>query len=162
MQNDFIDGALGTKEAVSIVSLVKDKINNWKGDIAITLDTHDDNYLMSNEGKNLPIVHCIRNTHGWKLNTHIQEALHDKQFECFMKPTFGSKELAQYCMNYDQIQFVGICTDICVISNVLLTKAFHPEAEIIVDAACCAGVTKESSDNALKAMQCCHIQVINF
>lgn len=170
MQVDFINGSLGTKEAEGIVDKVVSKIKTFDGDILFTLDTHSDNYLESKEGKNLPIVHCIKGSDGWQLNDLVCVALLERQAhgssvntEVFTKPTFGSVDLAKYISDnkYKYIEFVGLCTDICVISNVLLTKAYLPEAEIVVDANCCAGVTPESHKNALNAMKMCQVEVIN-
>lgn len=166
MQNDFIDGALGSKEAEKIVPKVVNKISNWdkEDDIIFTLDTHYDNYLKTKEGSKLPVEHCIFGTNGWMINSEIAESASGRAnvFQC-MKPTFGSTKLSQYLLEkqYDYIEFVGLCTDICVISNVMLAKANLPEATIIVDASCCAGVTPESHNNALSAMKCCHIDIIN-
>ena len=162
MQNDFIDGALGTKEAVAIVPNVVEKIKNFDGDkIIFTRDTHEENYMDTQEGKNLPVPHCIRGTKGWELNSEI-EAL--RKGDAIDKPSFGSMELASYLKGLDDIEsveFIGLCTDICVISNVMITKAAMPEVPVIVDASCCAGVTPESHINALAAMKMCQVKVIN-
>ena len=162
MQNDFIDGALGTKEAVKIVSPVRKKLDaaREKGDTVIfTRDTHEEGYLSTQEGAKLPVPHCIRGTHGWQ----IAEQLPVEDAVVIDKPTFGSKELGEYLVSLapDRIELVGLCTDICVISNALLTKAFLPEVPVAVDAACCAGVTPQSHNNALAAMACCQIEVVN-
>lgn len=162
MQNDFIDGALGTKEAVKIVPAVREKIDaaRAKGDTVIfTRDTHEEGYLSTQEGNTLPVPHCIRGTHGWQ----ISKALPVEDAVVIDKPTFGSKELGEYLVSLapDRIELVGLCTDICVISNALLAKAFLPEVPVAVDAACCAGVTPQSHENALAAMACCQIEVIN-
>jgi len=161
MQNDFIDGALGTKEAVGIVPNVVEKIRSFDGDkIIFTRDTHEENYMETQEGKNLPVPHCIRGTNGWELNPEI-EAL--RKEEAVDKPSFGSMELASYLKELDDvesIEFVGLCTDICVISNVMITKAALPEVPVIVDASCCAGVTPESHKNALEAMKMCQVKVL--
>lgn len=162
MQNDFIDGALGTKEAVKIVSPVRKKIEaaREKGDTVIfTRDTHEEGYLSTQEGNKLPVPHCIRGTHGWQ----ISDALPVGDALIIDKPTFGSKALGD-CLTRlapDRIELVGLCTDICVISNALLVKAFLPEVPVAVDAACCAGVTPQSHENALAAMACCQIEVVN-
>ena len=162
MQNDFIDGALGTKEAIAIVPDVVEKIKNFDGDkIIFTRDTHEENYMETQEGRNLPVPHCIRGTKGWELNPEI-DAL--KKEEVIDKPSFGSMELASYLKeqsDIESIEFVGLCTDICVISNVMITKAALPEVPLVVDAACCAGVTPESHKNALEAMKMCQVKVIN-
>ena len=162
MQNDFINGALGTKEAIAIVPNVVDKIKNFDGEkIIFTRDTHEENYMETQEGKNLPVPHCIRGTNGWELNPEI-DALRIE--EVIDKPSFGSMELASYLKrqnNIESIEFVGLCTDICVISNVMITKAALPEVPLVVDASCCAGVTPESHKNALEAMKICQVKVIN-
>ena len=164
MQNDFIDGALGTKEAVAIVTKVEEKIRNFNGTVLFTRDTHENWYLETQEGKKLPIPHCIRDTEGWQIRRELDIL---RKTEPVDKETFGSIDLADdlVAMNIDDeiksITFVGLCTDICVISNALLVKAALPEVPIIVDAACCAGVTPESHENALKAMEMCQVEVIN-
>lgn len=166
MQNDFIDGSLGTKEAESIVPKVAEKIRSFDGKVLYTRDTHEENYLDTQEGKKLPVLHCIRGSKGWELNPQI-EALREE--EPIDKPTFGSKELGRKLQVMDEeykrramgglesITFVGLCTDICVISNAMIAKAFVPEVPVMVDAACCAGVTPESHRNALEAMKMCQI-----
>lgn len=162
MQNDFIDGVLGTKEAVAIVPDVEEKIKNFDGVVLFTRDTHETYYLETQEGKKLPVPHCIRDTEGWQIRSEL-EAL--RKTEPIDKETFGSTDLAGelVAMNEDDeiesITFVGLCTDICVISNALLTKASLPEVPIIVDAKCCAGITPENHENALKAMEVCQIQI---
>ncbi len=163
MQNDFIDGALGTKEAVAIVPKVEDKIRNFDGEVFFTRDTHEIWYLETQEGKNLPVPHCIRGTEGWQIRKEL-DAL--RKTEPIDKETFGSTDLAAdlLALHEDEkissITLVGLCTDICVISNALLIKATLPEVPIYVDAACCAGVTPESHENALKAMEACQIKVM--
>lgn len=161
MQNDFIDGSLGTIEAKNIVKNVKNKIEKYidsKDEIIFTLDTHFENYLETQEGKNLPIKHCIKNSEGWQLHKSLQN-FNAKKFE---KNTFASLELSKYISknNYSSIELVGLCTDVCVISNALLIKATVPEIPILVDSKCCAGVTVESHKNALDSMKMCQIQVI--
>lgn len=162
MQNDFIDGALGTLEAQGIVDSVKEKIEKYKNipgaKIFYTRDTHEEEYMQTQEGRNLPVPHCIRGTHGWE----ISGALDTSDCEVIDKPTFGSVALAQKLavMQPDQIELVGLCTDICVISNAMLCKAYMPETEILVDPACCAGVTPESHNRALKAMSVCQIKIL--
>ena len=163
MQNDFIDGVLGTKEAVGIVPLVKDKITNFSGKVFFTRDTHQDNYLSTQEGRNLPVSHCIKETEGWQIRHELDEL---RQTEAIDKPSFGSVELGQLLVDenakesINSITFVGLCTDICVISNAMLTKAFLPEVQIIIDSKCCAGVTPESHATALSAMKACQIKVV--
>ncbi|MCQ4925181.1 cysteine hydrolase [Tissierella carlieri] len=167
MQNDFIDGALGTKEAVNIVPNVIQKIKKFKGKVIYTKDTHNKDYLSTQEGKKLPVEHCIEGTPGWELHKNIQELIEDAQTNIYNKDTFGSKELVQELIEIDKkdkiegIELIGLCTDICVISNALLIKAFLPEVKISVDAKCCAGVTPESHQNALNAMKMCQIEITN-
>jgi len=162
MQNDFIDGALGTPEAVAIVPKVVEKIKSFEGKILFTRDTHEENYMETQEGRKLPVPHCIRGTAGWQLAPAIAELCEDT---CIDKPTFGSVELGQLLVELNEqeaigkITFVGLCTDICVISNVMIAKASLPEVEIAVDASCCAGVTPESHNNALEAMKMCQITI---
>ena len=162
MQNDFIDGALGTKEAVSIVSNVKKKIEEFDGLVLFTRDTHYEDYLQTQEGKNLPVEHCIKDTFGWQIREEL-DAL--RKTDAIDKVTFGSSELGPYLVELNNedpinsITFIGLCTDICVISNVMVAKAFLPEVPIIVDANCCAGVSVESHENALKAMEVCQVKV---
>ena len=167
MQNDFIDGALGTNEAQLIVDNVVDKIKNFDGKVIATRDTHYIDYLDTQEGINLPVKHCIENTEGWEIKTEIQKLLEKEDVRVFNKVTFGSKELAMYLEELgsqkfiDEIELVGLCTDICVISNAMLIKAFLPETKVVVDASCCAGVTVESHKNALEAMKMCQISITN-
>lgn len=161
MQNDFIDGSLGTPQAQAIVKNVKAKIEEYhknNSPVVFTRDTHDKNYLETQEGKKLPIVHCIKDTYGWQLH----EQLATEAELVFDKPTFGSIELAKYlCLlkGLREVEIVGLCTDICVISNALLIKAYLPELEITVDSSCCSGVTPESHENALKSMEMCQIKI---
>ena len=161
MQNDFIDGALKNNEAISIVGNVAEKVkaNREAGNLVIfTRDTHAPNYLETIEGKYLPVPHCIWGTDGWQITSAIEVLDNDKIID---KPTFGSLELAEYLatLDFDEVEIIGVCTDICVISNVMIVKAKFPEKEIYVDSSCCAGVTPESHDNALAAMKMCHIQI---
>lgn len=161
MQNDFIDGALGTAEAVSIVPSVLDKIKNFEGTVIYTRDTHEENYMETQEGKNLPVPHCIQGTEGWEIRKELQLP----GAEVVDKPTFGSKTLGEKLVKMNEaeeiesITLIGLCTDICVISNAFVIKAFLPEVPIIVDAKCCAGVTPESHTRALEAMKVCQIMV---
>ena len=161
MQKDFIDGALGTKEAEAIVPAVRERIKEYltAGDeVVFTLDTHEKDYMETMEGRKLPVPHCIRGTEGWELDSCLKD-MPGKRFE---KHTFGSMELAAYIKagGYDRIELIGLCTDICVISNAMVIKAEVPETEICVRAGCCAGVTPKSHENALNAMKICHIDVI--
>jgi len=161
MQKDFIDGSLGTPEAVSIVPGVKRKIEEYQAagdEVIFTLDTHEENYLNSQEGNKLPVVHCVRGTAGWELDHSLKEF----QGIRFEKNTFGSSVLGEYVTEreYESIELVGLCTDICVISNALLVKAFLPETPVLVDSSCCAGVTVKSHENSLEAMKMCQIEVL--
>ncbi|MGN0371339.1 MAG: cysteine hydrolase family protein, partial [Enterocloster sp.] len=162
MQNDFIDGALGTGEAAAIVPRVKKKIEDFRGTVLFTRDTHESWYLETQEGKNLPVPHCIRGTEGWQIRKEL-DAL--RKTQPIDKETFGSSDLAEElaAMNEEEeiggITLIGLCTDICVISNAMVIKAFLPEVPITVDASCCAGVTPQSHENALKAMEMCQIRV---
>lgn len=165
MQNDFIDGALGSPEAELIVNNVVKKITEFDGKIFVTLDTHFDNYMETSEGKNLPVPHCIKNTNGWKLNSKVSEALANKKYEFVEKITFGSVDLPSLIKNVigeddAEITLVGLCTDICVVSNALILKAMFPEITILVDASCCAGVTPGKHEAALETMRSCQIKVI--
>ena len=162
MQADFIDGSLGTPEAQEIVPAVKKKIEEYRkggGDVVFTLDTHGEDYLKTQEGARLPVLHCVKGTKGWELC----EELRDEPGLRFEKGAFGSTELARWAAEnkYEQVEVVGLCTDICVISNAMLLKAALPEVPITVDAACCAGVTPESHKNALAAMKMCQIRIEN-
>lgn len=160
MQNDFIDGTLGTKEAQKIVPSVRKKIDEYvkSGDkIIFTRDTHGEDYLETNEGKNLPVKHCIKGTRGWNITAEFNGI--ENKYQIVDKITFGSDKLYTYVQKSNEIELVGLCTDICVISNAMILKAFLPEADITVDASCCAGVTPQSHMNALDAMKMCHIKV---
>jgi len=165
MQNDFIDGALGTSEAQAIVPRVVEKMKEYDPwNIFLTRDTHYENYLETQEGRNLPVEHCIKDTHGWQLRDEVAEAAGKALI--VDKPTFGSNQLAGILMTERaqmamEIELVGLCTDICVVSNALLFKAAMPEAPITVDASCCAGVTPERHRAALETMKACQIRVIN-
>ena len=165
LQKDFVDGALGTKEARDIIPAAAKRIREWReagADIYATLDTHDGNYMQ--EGARLPVPHCIRNTEGWQLNPEIRDALGD----CTMveKPTFGStllpKLIREKVKPEDRltIELIGLCTDICVVSNALLLKAVFPEAQIQVKSDCCAGVTPEKHQAALETMASCQIDIL--
>ena len=162
MQKDFIDGALGTAEAVAIVPKVEEKIKNFQGRVIFTRDTHEENYMDTQEGKNLPVPHCIRGTEGWEIEESLQKYITDV---CIDKPTFGSIELGLYLKGLnknepiEKITLIGLCTDICVISNAMIAKAVLPEVKVAVDASCCAGVTPQSHNNALEAMKMCQITV---
>ena len=157
MQNDFIDMALGTPEAVAIVPAVKAKINEYvkNGDeIIFTRDTHGDNYLETPEGKKLPVPHCIKGTKGWE----IYDGLYVEGAKIIDKPNFGWPEWKNETL--ENVEIVGLCTDICVVSNSLIIKAAFPYASITVDASCCAGVTPATHNAALTTMKMCQIDVI--
>ena len=161
MQKDFVDGALGTKEAVAIVDAVVEKVKTFDGEVIFTRDTHFENYMATQEGRNLPVPHCIKGTEGWKISSELKEFCTEEVID---KITFGSMELPSIVSNIsdlESITLIGLCTDICVISNAMVLKAFYPEVPIIVDAKACAGVTPESHKNALNAMKMCQIQVVN-
>ncbi|MCR5507192.1 MAG: cysteine hydrolase [Lachnospiraceae bacterium] len=162
MQNDFIDGALGTKEAEAIVDKVANKIEKFDGMVIYTRDTHKPDYLKTQEGTKLPVEHCIKGSKGWEISSKLPVASDALIID---KPTFGSKELGSYLESLnernpiEEIEVIGLCTDICVISNALLIKAFLPEVSICVDPSCCAGVTPDSHNIALDAMKMCQIEV---
>ena len=166
MQNDFVEGALGTKEACAIVPDVVKMIEEFDGKIVATRDTHMEDYMDSQEGKNLPVIHCVKGTDGWKINSEIHKALDERQAVVIDKPTFGSVELGEYVRKLDreeaveEILLIGVCTDICVISNALLLKAYLPEVPVRVAASCCAGVTPEQHAQALEAMKPCQIEIV--
>ena len=161
MQNDFINGALGTKEAEAIVPYVKSFIDSFDGEVIFTRDTHYENYMETAEGKSLPVPHCIKGTEGWQIHPELDQL---RRTDAIDKITFGSKELVELLKDkgdIESITFVGLCTDICVISNAMLVKAFYPEIPLAVDAKGCAGVTHESHERALGAMKMCQIKIIN-
>ena len=171
MQNDFITGSLGTKEAEAIIPNAVAKIKKLKqtDHIIFTRDTHHQaDYLQSQEGKLLPVYHCIEKTEGWEIHDDIQYAAgfskcHNKYY--VNKPSFGSLELPAavnraFSKNTTEIELIGLCTDICVVSNALILKAYFPETKITVDSSCCAGVTPEKHEAALETMRSCQINVI--
>lgn len=164
MQNDFVDGALGSREAEAIVPAVVKKIEGFDGEIFVTYDTHFDNYMQSAEGKKLPVPHCIKGTKGWELNADVKRSLEGKRYTSVEKITFGSVDLPgliRDAVGDDDfsVEVIGLCTDICVVSNALIIKANFPETSICVDASCCAGVTPEKHDAALETMRSCQIDV---
>ena len=162
MQNDFIDGALGSAEAVAIVPYVKALIESFDGKVLFTRDTHFENYMQTQEGKNLPVPHCIKGTDGWQIRAEL-DAL--RKTEPIDKITFGSSNLVEVLRaepDIESITFVGLCTDICVISNAMVVKAYYPEIPLYVDARGCAGVSPESHKRALDAMSVCQIKVLNY
>ena len=162
MQNDFIDGALGTREAIAIVPKVEEKIREFEGEVFFTRDTHEACYLETQEGRNLPIAHCIQATDGWPLYGKIR-ALKQEEDLVFSKPTFGSLELADYLRNrgceYESVELAGVVTNICVISNMVITKAAMPEVPILIDAACVASNDDALDEAALKVMESMHVKV---
>lgn len=163
MQNDFIDGALGSASALAIVNNVSQKIANYRSakyPVIYSRDTHNDDYLKTQEGKNLPVPHCIRNTDGWNISSKLDTG----DSIVVDKKSFGSLDIARVVSKYkslEEIELIGLCTDICVISNTIILKAAFPEVKVTVDASCCAGVTPESHKNALSAMKMCQVNVIN-
>lgn len=165
IQNDFVDGALGTKEAEGIINNAVKKIENFSGEIFVTFDTHGEDYLDTIEGEKLPVIHCVKGTDGWQLNERIAEALKDKDYTSVEKPTFGSLELPKLIKDsaneekFD-VTLIGLCTDICVVSNALILKANFLDSEIYVDSSCCAGVSIATHNAALDTMRCCQIDVI--
>ncbi len=164
MQKDFVDGALGTPEAAAIVPAVCDRIRTFDGDIIVTYDTHPDTYLDTAEGKKLPVTHCVKDTEGWQLDAAVASALDGKDYCVVEKPTFGSVDLPFLIQGmvgeeaFD-VTLIGLCTDICVVSNALLLKAHFPEVPIAVESALCAGVTPDSHAAALQTMTMCQIDV---
>lgn len=165
MQKDFVDGALGTAEAVAILDSAAAKIRAWDGPIIATLDTHFEDYLNTAEGKKLPVPHCIRGTEGWTLHPVIADALSDKEYVELEKNTFGAVFLPETVSELAEeepfaVTLIGLCTDICVVSNALLLKASYPEVPIAVDAGCCAGVTPALHNAALDTMRSCQIDIL--
>ena len=167
-QNDFVNGALGFEGAEKLDDIICEKIQQYRkegGHIIFTFDTHEANYLNTMEGKNLPVEHCIKGTDGWQIRAELDALRKEEPVD---KPTFGSVALGQLLKAYDtyeekieSITFIGLCTDICVISNAMTAKAYFPETPIYVDASCCAGVTPESHERALDAMAVCQINILN-
>ena len=168
MQNDFVDGVLGSDEAVNILPAVVKKIQAHKGKIIFTRDTHGEDYMNTREGKYLPVPHCIKDTEGWHIKPEAWAAAEGKaDVTVIDKHTFGSTALSEYLLKYhtaspiSRVTLIGVCTDICVISNAMLIKAALPEIDVAVDAACCAGVTPQSHINALDAMCACQMIIEN-
>ena len=161
MRKDFIDGALGTKEAQEMLPHMEAKLSAAQAagtKLVFTMDTHGEDYLATQEGRRLPVPHCIRGTEGWEIAASLQPFVRAAA-AVVEKPAFGSTELPALLEDCDEIELVGLCTDICVISNALVLKAFYPEKKISVDASCCAGVTPESHAEALRAMKMCQVDV---
>lgn len=171
LQNDFVDGVLGSKEAQAIIQNAAIKIMKATDDkdtlVIATKDTHTSDYMNTEEGKNLPVPHCIKDTDGWQLNPQIEDALDDSSYTT-LKNTFGAVDglntlltSIQKYFEIERIELIGLCTDICVLSNAVIAKSLVPNAHVVVDAACCAGVTPESHDTALNAMKAIQIEVVN-
>ena len=166
MQNDFVDGALGSAEAKGIVGKVVEKIRKCKEEgymIYATQDTHDKYYMESQEGERLPVVHCIKGTHGWEIVSEVHREIDEHLYQTYEKSVFGCVPLARALARkgkLEEIEVVGVCTDICVISNVLLFKSFMPEVRIVVDSSCCAGSTVEKHKEALSVLKSCQVDVI--
>lgn len=161
MQNDFVFGALGSNDAQNILPAVKARIERGRiegEEIVFTRDTHEENYLSTSEGKRLPVPHCIKHTHGWE----IVDGLHRAGEKIFDKPTFGSVELARFLTekNFDEVTFCGVCTDICVVSNVLLYKAHSPEKAVRAIESCMAGTSKQAHDAAVLTMRSCQVEIV--
>lgn len=171
MQHDFVDGSLGSPEAQAIVDNVRQKIASFDGPVIFTRDTHDTDYLESQEGQHLPVVHCVKDTIGWQIMESLITAVEKRNtihpYFIIDKPNFGSSELVTRLQGMnaaepiESITLVGVCTDVCVVSNAILLKAALPEVPIHVDAQCCAGVTEESHKAALLTMRQCQIEVAN-
>ncbi len=162
VQKDFVDGALGTTEAQAMIPNLLEKVNSFDGTILFTQDTHTTDYLNTQEGRNLPVPHCMKGTDGWKLIPELETIAKDREAVIYEKPCFGSTQLASDLAsagNVESVELVGLCTDICVVSNALLIKAALPEVPVSVDARCCAGVTPEKHDAALLTMESCQISV---
>ena len=163
MQNDFVDGVLGSKEAVSMIDTAVETINSFDGKVFYTQDTHGEDYLDTEEGRHLPVVHCIKGSEGWKIHPKIEKALLLKGATRIEKSTFGSEKLMgiieKEVPEVESITLIGICTDICVISNAMLAKAHFQNTPVNVISSACAGVTPESHENALAAMKMCHIEI---
>ena len=163
MQNDFVDGVLGSKEAVSMIDTAVETINSFDGKVFYTQDTHGEDYLDTEEGRHLPVVHCIKGSEGWKIHPKIEKPILLKGATGIEKSTFGSEKLMgiieKEVPEVESITLIGICTDICVISNAMLAKAHFQNTPVNVISSACAGVTPESHENALAAMKMCHIEI---
>ena len=163
LQNDFVTGALGTAEAEAILPAVREKILSHRGPVIFTRDTHSPDYLSTQEGRRLPVLHCVKGTPGWEIVPQLADLVKKKNALVFDKKTFGSTALASYLRErvgeIGEVELIGLCTDICVVSNALTIKAFLPETPVSVDARCCAGVTPEKHAAALETMKSCQITV---
>lgn len=162
MQNDFINGALANPAAQAIVPGIVDFAKNWNGKFGVTYDTHYENYMDTQEGKNLPVPHCILNTDGHKLNIEIEEVIHNRVSYTVYKPSFGFANWSKYGFDkhFDEVVIVGTCTDICVVSNVLAIKAAYPELKVTVIEKLCAGLSPEKHAAAIEVMKSCQVNVI--
>lgn len=160
MQNDFVTGCLGTKEAQEITGAVAEYVKGFDGEVVFTRDTHGEDYMNTQEGKKLPVPHCLKDSEGWEIVPELKD-LADKE-KIFDKPTFGSTELAEYVKNgnYDEVTLIGVCTGICVMSNALLIKAFNIEVPVKVIADLCACVTPDTHQTALDAMATCQVEIV--
>lgn len=167
MQRDFVDGALGTPEAQGIVASVAAKAQAFDGTVVFTKDTHYSDYLQTLEGKNLPVEHCLHGTPGWELMPELQAIRDERNSFVFEKATFASLDLTMWLAEenvaepIESIELIGLCTDICVVSNALLIKGWIPEVPLKVDASLCAGVTPDSHKAALATLRSCQVEVIN-
>ena len=161
MQNDFIDGPLGSEDAKAVVDKVCEKIDGWDGHVCFTMDTHYDDYPETIEGKHISIPHCVDATEGWQLNPEVEKRHDAKSFTVY-KSAFGSEELANIVsyLDIEEVQLVGVCTDICVVSNALLLRSRLPYVAVSVDSSCCAGTTPENHDAALRVMRQCCVDVM--
>lgn len=161
MQRDFINGSLGTREAQTVLPRVVSKVSSFDGEVVCTMDTHGPDYLSTQEGRLLPVEHCIAGTPGWEIPPELSDVLDSRRARRYMKGTFGSVELAQDLVtkDVDSVEVVGLCTDICVVSNAMLLKAYLPEVTISVDASCCAGTNPERHRAALETMRSCQVRV---
>lgn len=164
MQNDFVTGSLGSAEAQQIIPAVVDKVRNFDGTVVFTRDTHHENYMETQEGHNLPVPHCYEGTEGWEIIPELKELSQGRKI--FDKPTFGSIELASFIRDEAdkrngqlEVELIGVCTDICVVSNALMIKAYNIEVPVSVDSKCCAGVTPAAHDAALATMKSCQVKV---
>ena len=164
MQNEFVTGSLGTKEAQEMLPRLVAKLERVADkrsvDVIFTQDTHKEDYLNTQEGKFLPVEHCIKNTEGWEIVPELQKFIPISRI-VIEKKAFGSTRLPSLLKPYEEVEFVGVCTDICVVSNALLLKAFYPEQLVSVDAACCAGTTPENHQKALDVMKNCQCKIYN-
>ncbi len=165
VQNDFVSGTLGTKEAQDMLPNLINKIKNFKGEIILTQDSHTDTYLETQEGKMLPVKHCIVGTNGWQFASELEAIREKEEYRVYQKNTFGSTDLANDLKKenlekpIEYVELVGLCTDICIVTNALMIKAYLPEVPIYVDTNCCAGVSKENHFAALKVMESCQIRL---